>query len=66
MSCPEAINVVDVIDLVDESILEVEGEVIAYEDEYDRFQESIENKMICCISLLIIGTIIVVFVYMKG
>lgn len=65
MSYPEAINVVDVVE--DESIIEVEGEVITYEsDEDNKLEEYIENKMICCIILLIIGTMIVVFVYMKG
>lgn len=67
MSYPKDINVVDV-DVIDESIVEVEGEIISYEDdivEDDSFEKYIENNMLCCISLLAIGTIIVVFIYMK-
>lgn len=67
MSYPKDINIV-VVDVVDESIVEVEGEIIPYEDdiiEDDSFEKYIENKMICCISLLAIGTIIAVFIYMK-
>ena len=67
MSYPEDINIVDV-DVVDESIVDVEGEIISYENdmvEDDSFEKYIENKMLCCISLLVIGTIIVVFIYMK-
>lgn len=67
MSYPKDINVVDV-DVIDESIVEVEGEIISYENdmiEDDSFEKYIENKMICCISILGIGTIIAVFIYMK-